>query len=83
MSKLDALLDESISSESLSRCRLGQYLVDLDEPYKGALSALLGGELSAAVVAYRLKSAGLKGSEHLIYKHRRQICGCPTEVTNE
>lgn len=82
MSNLDALLTGSpVGTELSSRCLLGRYLLDLEEPYKGALAALLDGDLSAAVVSYRLKLAGLKGSEKTILIHRRGICGCPNEAT--
>lgn len=82
MSNLDALLTGlPVGTESSSKCLLGRYLQDLQEPYRGALASLLDGDLSAAVVSYRLKLAGLKGSEKTILLHRRGICGCPTEVT--
>lgn len=84
MSKLDALLDDSITSAGLSsKCLLGRTVDELEEPYRGALVALLDGDLSAAVVSYRLKLAGLKGSEKTVLVHRRGICGCPKAAADE
>ena len=79
MVNLDALLDSASDTEA-QPCVIGKLLINLPDPYGLAVRDMLKGELSADVVRYRLKSAGLRGGTRSIQIHRRGICGCPAEL---
>jgi hypothetical protein len=80
LGNLDALLDATLTPTG-RLCVIGRNLADLPDPYKTALRELITGTASGLVVAARMKSAGLGGSEKSVQIHRRGLCGCPTEGT--
>ena len=77
---LDALL-EPIPQRHTRPCKLGQALIELDEPYKTALQNLVtteheNGGLTAAKLAQRLADAGLNISATVVHMHRKGQCSC-------
>lgn len=81
MTNLDALLTGDADTVAMKPCVVGAHVLGLPEPYATAVRTMLNNhDLSADVVSFRLKSAGLKGSNRTILLHRRALCGCPAEV---
>lgn len=81
---LDILL-EPIQPKEPKPCKLGQALLDLDEPYKSALQNLVDtghvdGGLTAAALAKRLQDAGLGISATVVHMHRKNQCSCRKTV---
>jgi hypothetical protein len=83
MPNLDALLDANLVPSGTGKCLLGRTVDELPEPYKTAMRELLASSTASDLVSYRLREAGLKGSDRTIQRHRRGICGCPAEVAGE
>jgi hypothetical protein len=77
---LDALLADAFTPSG-RLCVIGKTLAELPDPYLTALNDMLTNGTASAVIAARLKSAGLRGSDKSVQFHRRRLCGCPQEVT--
>lgn len=77
---LDKLLEPMPEPEP-KLCKVGQIVAELEEPYKGALLALLNQPHSAGgftdeVLQRRMTEAGLIAGASVINRHRRGICLC-------
>lgn len=82
---LDALLEPVPDRDRVHPCRLGQAIIDLEEPYKAALRELVArkyqdGGLSDRELFKRLELAGIHVSASVIHYHRRKICSCRGRV---
>lgn len=78
---LDALLEPLPNRREPKPCKLGQTLLQLEEPYKTALAELVSrsyadGGLSDRELYLRLDAAGIPVSPSVIHYHRRQACSC-------
>lgn len=77
---LEALL-EPTPERRVRPCRLGQHILNLEEPYKTALMNLVAigfseGGLSDRELYKRLELAGISVSTSVIHYHRRKVCSC-------
>lgn len=78
---LDALLEPMPERNMTRPCKIGQFHLGLEEPYKTALTNLLetsyqDGGMSDEHVTSRLSQAGLKVGATLVNRHRRRLCSC-------
>lgn len=77
---LDALL-EPAPQKTKQPCAVGRIVLELEDPYKTALVALLskayrdGGESDESIHG-RLTKAGFKVGATVIHRHRKNVCNC-------
>ncbi len=72
---LDILLN--IEAPKGAACKLGQILLDLEEPYKEALAKLVNQNIiSSTQLARSIREAGLDISSTTIQRHRGENCSC-------
>jgi hypothetical protein len=81
---LDLLL-EPIPVRDNQPCKVGRYLVALEDPYKTALLNLLNipvadGGMSSEHVAQRMSQAGLPVGSTAVRRHREKRCPCESVV---
>ena len=84
MPNLDALFAPSTHIHTDAPCVIGRTIAELPDEYRDAVSELVDvahqdGGLTDDEVALRFRNAGLPGRKTSINKHRRGLCGCPTE----
>ena len=82
---LEALLEPVPERNTIRPCRLGQHIIDLEEPYKTALRQLVEigysqGGLSDRELYKRLELAGISVSTSVIHYHRRNLCSCKGSI---
>ena len=77
---LDLLL-APIPERTVQPCKVGRIVDELQEPYKGALLALLNhayadGGISDEALTDRMRAAGLDVGASVVNRHRKNRCTC-------
>lgn len=84
MNNLDVLL-QPLQVEEIQPCKVGRYILELEDPYKTALVNLVNtthedGGLSAERASERMRDAGLSVGATALRRHRERRCPCDRQV---
>lgn len=84
MPNFDALFAPATTTDTGAPCVIARTLTDIPDEHRDAVTELVevthqDGGLTADEVAARFRAAGLPGRSTAISRHRRRLCGCPTE----
>lgn len=84
MPNLAALLAPAGATQQGTPCVIARVINDLPDELREQVkemvdTPLADGGLTAEQIAARFRNAGLPGRSTSISRHRRNLCGCPTE----